>query len=125
MSGMTLGASAHKAMQMVRAKLSTMDKNNPVTRVLLRIHAEHSKRMAKRIMTSKHRDARAVVRPDQIAKINMTISKLTNSALSVFKSMSAQYAPKQNVTENTDQRQLFLLIKMKQLDAQRQRGRAA
>jgi len=140
-SGMTLGAALHNAMQLIRAKLSTMDKSNPITRYLLRINARHSKRIAKFVMTSKHRDSRAKLTDDQRAKLSAAAIKLFTSANFVLNTVSAQYKPKQMPTakkqtfasaqkkiatiqkttvKQTQQQNIALIIKMKQMNNIRQ-----
>ena len=94
LSGMTLGAASHNAMQLVRAKLSTMDKNNPVTKYLLRINARHSKRVAKRIMTGKYSNAHATAKQETRAKIAKLMPQWLAFSLNTFATMSAMYKPK-------------------------------
>ena len=141
LSGMTLGAASHNAVQLVRAKIATMDKNNPATKYLLRLNSRHSKRIAKRVMTSKYRDAVPNIKPEERAKLAAFVSKKFNDAMAVFNTMSAQYktkkqmvvrpkivakkpvpvVKKQNATArpNLAQQKLLLVIKMKQLQNQR------
>ena len=97
LAGKTLGASSHNAILLIRAKLATMDKNNPVTKYLLRISSRHAKRIAKRIMTSKYRDAHAISTPDVRAKISAQIPKLVNSSLKTFVTISARYQTREKV----------------------------
>jgi hypothetical protein len=94
MAGKTLGASSHAALQLLNAKIATMDRANPVTKLLRRIHKYHSKKITKIIMTSKHRDAHATVRPEQRAKINAFIVKNFADANKTLNAMVAQYKPK-------------------------------
>lgn len=94
LSGMTLGAASHSAIQLMRAKISTMDKNNPIVKKLIRISARHAKLAAKHIMTSKHRDARVIAKPDQRAKMMATISNMINSGTKIIGAMVAQHKPK-------------------------------
>ena len=94
MSGKTLGASSHTALQLLTAKIATMDRANPVTKLLRRIHRYHSKRIAKLIMTSKHRDARATIRPEQRAKLTAFVAKKFAEANKTLNAMTAQYKPK-------------------------------
>ena len=129
LSGMTLGAASHNAMQLVRAKLSTMDKANPVTKYLLRINARHSKRVAKRIMTGKFRNARATAKPETRAKMTAMMPKWLQFSMNTFATMSALYkpktvvkaqekvAPKPNMQQNQN---MMLLIKMQQISTARQ-----
>ena len=93
-SGKTLGASSHVALQMLNAKIATMDKSNPVTRLLKRIHKYHSKKITKLIMTSKHRDAHATIRPEQRKKLVAMVSKKFADANKTLNAMTAQYKPK-------------------------------
>ena len=125
LSGMTLGAASHNAMQLVRAKLSTMDKNNPVTKYLLRINARHSKRVAKRVMTGKYSNAHATATPETRAKINALMPKWIAFSLNTFTTMSALYKPKEKMQQqvaakHNAQQKLMLLIKMKQINDVRQ-----
>lgn len=113
MVGATLGAASHKAIQLVRAKIATIDKGNPIRKMLLRMNKRHAKRIAKRVMTSKYRDARAVVKPEQRAKLIALISKLVKSANTTLNALAAQYKPKQNI---------LLQIKIKQMNNMRQRA---
>lgn len=132
MSGMTLGAASHNALQLLQSKISTMDKANPVTKLLMRVHKHHSKRVAKRVMTSKYRDARAIVKPEQRAKLTATVMNLIRTSLGVFNSMSAQYKPKQKVKVAAKQQvapkpvqqkqNMVLLIQVKQMNDMRQRA---
>ena len=142
MSGKTLGAASYAALQLLNAKIATMDKRNPVTKLLRRIHRYHSKRITKLIMTSKHRDARATVRPEQRAKLNSFIAKKFAEANKTLNAMTAQYKPKtvakapqtqkpqlvaatvrvDNKKPNTQQRQKMVLQLWMQ---QQQRQRAA
>lgn len=126
MSGQTLGASSHKALQLLRAKIATMDKKNPVTKLLWRIHKYHTKVVSKRVMTSPHRDKCAMFRPEQRAKVAALVSKKFKTATATLNSMLAQYKPKQKVVAKPAQTQqnLILLIKMKQMQNQNQRSAA-
>ena len=94
LSGMTLGAASHNALQLVRAKISTMDKNNSVVKMLLRINARHSKRAAKHIMTSKYRNARMIVKPGQHERVMAAALRVVNSAMAKLNAMMAMYKPK-------------------------------
>ena len=94
MSGKTLGAASHAALQLLAAKIATMDKKNPVTKLLKRIHRYHSKNISKLIMTSKHRDMRAKITPEQRAKMSAIVSKKFNYANKTLTAMSIQYKPK-------------------------------
>ena len=94
MSGKTLGAASHGALQLLNAKIATMDKSNPVTRLLKRIHRYHSKKITKLIMTSKHRDAHATIRPEQRKKLIAMVSKKFADANKTLNAMTAQYKPK-------------------------------
>ena len=117
---MTLGTASHNAMQMVRAKLSTMDKANPVTKYLLRINARHAKRVAKRVMTGKYRNARATAKPETRAKINTLMPKWLAFSLTTFASMSALYKPK--MATNAKAMQTPATILQIQIASQRQRA---
>ena len=147
LSGMTLGAASHNAVQMVRAKIATMDRNSPVTRYLLRLNSRHSKRIAKRVMTSKYRDTHAFATSVQRAQYSALVSKLVNSAMSTLNTMSAQYQPKSitkpvavktatkpapvvskvkpTVKPVQPQQILLLQIQMKQMQAQNHRQHVA
>ena len=92
--GMTLGAASHNAIQLVRTKLSTMDRNNPVTEYLLRIHSHHSRHVAKKVMTSKYRDFHATATPETRAKINTRMPMWTKFSLDIFNNMSEKYKPR-------------------------------
>lgn len=125
LSGMTLGAASHNAMQLVRAKLSTMDAANPVTKYLLRINARHSKRVAKRIMTGRFRNARATAKPETRAKITVLMPKWLQFSLNTFTTMSALYKPKtttkpqEKVAQKPNMQQnqnMMLLIKLRQMN---------
>ena len=94
MTGKTLGAASYVALQLLTAKIATMDRVNPVTKLLRRIHKYHSKKITKLIMTSKHRDARATVRLEQRAKLNSFITKKFAEANKTLNAMTAQYKPK-------------------------------
>ncbi len=94
MANKTLGASSHNALQLLKAKIATMDKNNPVTKLLKRIHKYHSKKITKLIMTNKHRDSRATIRPDDRKKLTTYIAKRFNEANKTLNTMSAMYKPK-------------------------------
>lgn len=122
LAGMTLGAASHNAMQLVRAKLSTMDKNNPVTKYLVRIHTRHARRVAKRIMTGKYRNARATAKPETWAKIVANMPKWIMAGLNTFAAMSALYKPKQQTVapKQAAKPNIMLLIQMKQLNNARQ-----
>ena len=126
LSGMTLGVASYNAMQMVRAKIATMDKNNPVTKYLLRINARHSKRVAKRIMTGKYRDARATATPETRTKINKLMPQWLAFSLNTFATMSARYKLKSQTATKTAQKpnQVLLQIKLKQMQLQNQRSAA-
>ena len=113
LAGMTLGAASHNAMQMVRSKIASMDKNNPVTKYLSHINARHSKRVAKRIMTGKYRDARAIASPETREKLNTILPKLIQSAMNTFNTMSARYKAKAD--QKPAQQQMVLQIKLKKL----------
>ena len=121
MSGITLGAALHKSLQLIRAKLATMDKANPVTKMLLRLNKRHSKRIAKFVMTSKYRNATAKIKPEQRAKISAKIATMFKSANAVFNAMSAQYKPKQNTKpvqqKNAPSLQILLLQNQRQRTA--------
>lgn len=119
LSGMTLGAASHNAMQLVRAKIATMDKNNPVTKYLVRINARHAKRIAKRIMTNKYRDARATTTPETRARLNKLIPTWTRSALLVFGTMTTTYKPKTIAKQVTPKPGLLLQVKLHRLQNQR------
>ena len=93
-SGMTLGAASHNALMLVRAKIATMDKNNPVVKMLVRINTRHSKRAAKHIMTSKYRDAHMIIKPGQREKVMASVSRVINSANAKLNAMLAMYKPK-------------------------------
>ena len=121
LSGMTLGAASHNALQLVRAKIATMDKTNPVTKYLLRINKRHTRRMAKRIMTSKYRDARAVAKPDVRAKLTQKIPQWVKSALNTFSTVSALYKQKQPVMQTQKHVPVLQML----LIQQKQRQRAA
>ena len=94
LAGMTLGAASHNALQLMRAKIASMDNNNPVTIYLKHIHARHSRRVAKRIMTSKYRDAHATTNAGTRARLTAMIPKWTQTALDTLNKMSAQYQQK-------------------------------
>ena len=113
LSGMTLGAASHNAMQMVRAKIATLDKDSPVAKYLLHINARHAKRVAKRIMTGKYRDARAIASPETRAKLNTILPKLIQSATNTFNTMSARYKAKAN--QKPAPQQVVLQVKLKKL----------
>ncbi|MBO4626252.1 MAG: hypothetical protein J5679_03215 [Alphaproteobacteria bacterium] len=91
LSGMTIGAASHNAFQFINAKLSTMDRNNPVTKFLLRINKHRSKRIAKRVMTSRNRDAQVAFMPEQQQKIQAKIPQWTSKALFVFNTLLQRY----------------------------------
>ena len=135
MSGMTLGAASHNAIQMVRAKLSTMDKTNPVTEMLLRVNARHARRVTKRVMTSKYRDARAIMNADQRTKLTAVVAQLIKHSLGTINMMLNQYKPKHQ--ENTKiapaktrvvakptqpQLNIMLVARIKQMNDMRQRA---
>lgn len=94
MSGMTLGEASYKALQLVRAKLATMDKNNHVTKFLIRINKRRSKRIAKRIIPTKNRDARIIMILGQREKAVKEFPKLVTNALNTINTISARYKPK-------------------------------
>ena len=82
-------------------------------------------------MTSKFRDAKAVVKPAERQKIATRISQMFKTATATLNSMSAQYkpkqkavAPKQNTTAKPAQpkQNLVLLIQMKRMNDMRQRA---
>ena len=93
LSGMTIGAASHNASQFIKAKLSTMDANNPVTKFLIRIHKHRARRIAKRIMTSKNRDAVVAFMPENRAKFEAKIPQWINKAITVFNTLSTKYKP--------------------------------
>jgi len=148
MSGMTLGAASYGALKLLDAKIATMDRQNPVTKLLKRIHKYHTKVVSKHVMTSPYRDAVPNIKPDERAKLASFVSNKFNDATKVLDTMSNQYKPvKTMVVEpkvvaakptptkapvtaqlNTtgkpapNRQQLLLIIKMKQM--QHQRGAA-
>ena len=138
MSGMTLGAASYVALKLLDAKIATMDRQNPVTKLLKRIHKYHTKVVSKHIMTSPYRDMVLNVRP-------YDISKKFNDATKVLNTMLAQYKPKEtmvvepkivamkptptktpvtaqpNTTTQTPQtQQIILQIKLKQMQVEKQ-----
>ena len=119
MSGKTLGAASYSALQMVKSKIATMDKRNPVTKLLRRINASFSKAISKRIMTNKHRDSVANIKPEKREKLNAHVSKLFNDANAVLKDMSAQYKPKPK-PKDIAKKQQFVLAQVKVADKQPQ-----
>ena len=130
MSGMTLGAASHNALQLLHTKIASMDKYNPVTRLLLRIHKYHSAIISKRVMTSKYRDAHAIVRPEDRTKLNATISQKVKYANATLNAMSTMYKPRETMEKapaktatKPAQRvpQMLLLIRMKELNEMHQR----
>ena len=94
MAGKTLGAASHAALLLLTAKIATMDKKNPVTKLLRRIHRYHSKQITRVIMTCAHRDTTAKIRPDERTKLAAFISKKFNEATKTLNAMSTQYKPK-------------------------------
>ncbi len=137
MSGKTLGAASYSALQLLKAKIATMDKRNPVTKLLLRIHKYHTKVVTKRVMTSKYRDLPMVVRPEERGKLAAFISKKFNEATATLNSMTKQYQPKQKAVlrpkfvnaqqkvaaKPAQQKQnVMLLIQVKQMNDMRQRA---
>jgi len=97
LSGMSIGAASHNAFQFIKAKLSTMDKNNPVTKFLIRVNKHLSKRITKRVMTSRNRDDHVVFIPQEQKKILVKIPQWTTKSLTVFNTLSAKYKPKQKI----------------------------
>jgi len=95
LSRMTIGAASYNAFQFINAKLSTMDKSNPVTKFLIRINKHRSKRIAKRIMTSSNRNATVLFTPDNRKKLEFQFPQWTNKSLATFNRLSMQYKPKQ------------------------------
>lgn len=135
MSGQTLGAAAYGALRLLTAKIPTMDKNNPTTKLLKRIHKYHTGVVSKRIMTNPCRDAVPNIRPDERAKLAVFISKKFNEANMVLNAMTARYKPKQKMVvqpkivsakqKNTakpaqNRQKLLLVIRMKQMQNMRQ-----
>ena len=108
MAGKTLGAASHAALQLLTAKIATMDKKNPVTKLLKRIHKYHSKKITKLIMTNKHRDTHATVRPEQRAKLNAFIAKKFADANKTLNAMTAQYKPKVAAKANVAQKPMLV-----------------
>lgn len=140
MSGMKLGAASYGALQLLNAKIATMDKQNPVTKLLKRMHKYHTKVMSKRIMTSPYRDAVPNIKPESRAKLAAFVSKKFNTANATLNAMSAMYkqksqmvvkpkivAGKQKSATNSAQNQqkLMLVIRMKQMQLQNHRQHAA
>ena len=126
LAGMTLGAASHNAMQLIRAKIKTMNNKNPVTMYLTRINARHTRRVTKRIMTSPHRDARATATPNDRARLLAIIATNINKSLNTFNMMTAQYKNKTSVSQTKTKQQLTLLqIKLKQIQLYRNHSRAA
>ena len=97
LSGMSIGAASRNAFQFIKAKLSTMDKNNPVTKFLIRVNKRLSKRISKRVMTSRNRDDRVAFTPQEQKKILVKIPQWTTKSLTVFNTLSAKYKPKQKI----------------------------
>lgn len=93
LSRMTIGAASYNAFQFINAKLSTMDKSNPVTKFLIRINKHRSKRIAKRIMTSSNRNATVLFAPDNRKKIEFQIPQWMNKTLATFNTLSTKYKP--------------------------------
>ena len=106
-SGLSIGASSHSAFRYVEAKLSTMDRNNPVTKFLLRLNKHRSKRIAKRIMPSRNRDARIGFMPYQQKNMELSIPKWINKSLNVFNTLAERY--KQNTTKTTQKNNKHIL----------------
>lgn len=125
MAGKTLGAASHASLQMLTAKIATMDKANPVTKLLKRIHRFHSKNITKLIMTSKHRDARATITPEQRAKLSTLVSKKFADATKTLNAMTAQYKPKTTarapVTKKPQLVAATVRVENKQNQAQKQK----
>ena len=94
LSGMTIGGASYNAFRIIKAKLSTMDQNNPVTKFLIRLTARKSKRLSKRIMPSRQRDAQIALIPEQREKLTKKIPNWINKSLTIINTISAQY--KQN-----------------------------
>ena len=94
MNKKSLGAASHAALQMLAAKIATMDKSNPATKLLRKIHKRFSKKISRVIMTSRLRDAVAKMSPDMREKLTKQISKKINDANKVLNTISAQYKPK-------------------------------
>ena len=95
--GMSIGAASHSAMQFVRTKISTMDKENPVTKFLLRVNKRSAKYIAKRIMLNKNRDIPVAFTSEQRKKVEARAPQWTNNALKTFNTLATQYKPKQKV----------------------------
>lgn len=93
LSRKTIGAASYSAFQFINAKLSTMDKDNPATRFLLRANKRRSKRLAKRVMTSSNRNANVLFTTENRQKLELKIPQWTNNALNVFAAMSEKYKP--------------------------------
>ncbi len=140
MSGMKLGAASYGALQLLNAKIATMDKQNPVTKLLKRMHKYHTKVMSKRIMTSPYRDAIPNIRPEARAKLAAFVSKKFNTANATLNAMSALYKQKAQMVVKPkivankqkagnkpvqDQQKLILIIRMKQMQLQNHRQHAA
>ena len=94
LSGMTLGAASYNALQLLQAKISAMDKKNPVTKLLRHIHKYHTKVISKHIMTSPFRDMPAKISPEHREKIAKRIPELFKTGNSLLNAMSAFYKPK-------------------------------
>ncbi len=94
MNKKSLGAASHAALQMLAAKIATMDKSNPVTKALRRMHKRFSKKISRVIMTSRHRDAVAKIDTNMREKLTKQISQKINDANKTLNTMSAQYKPK-------------------------------
>lgn len=124
--GNTLGASSHEAIQLVRAKLATMDQSNPVTKFLLRVHARHSKRVAKRSMTSKYRNERSPAPQEMRTKIIATLAAVVNESLARIGKLSAIYAKhNQNMAVKPAQKAPVMPLKLKLQLLQKQRQHTA
>lgn len=140
MSGMKLGMASYGALQLLNAKIATMDKQNPVTKLLKRMHKYHTKVMSRRIMTSPYRDAIPNIKPEARAKLATFVSKKFNMANTTLNAMSAMYKPKSQmvvkpkIVANTqksaansvqNQQKIMLVIRMKQMQLQNHRQHAA
>lgn len=145
MAGKTLGAASYGALQLLNAKIATMDKRNPVTKLLKRIHKYHTKVISKYIMTNPYRDAVPNIKPEERAKLVAFTAKKFNDGNKVLNDMSAQYKPRQKMVVEPkiveqkpaptkapvaaqqkaatkpaqDRQKLLLIIKMKQMQNQR------
>ena len=93
LSRMTIGAASYNAFQFISAKLSTMDKSNPVTKFLIRVNERRSKRIAKRIMTSSNRNANVSFTSENSQKLESKIPQWINKTLATFNTLSAKYKP--------------------------------